>query len=341
MKAVWIPKFGKADVLEVREGPDPTPEPGHVRIRVVAAGINFADIMARQGLYPDAPPPPMIVGYEVSGTIDAIGDGVTDRAEGQRVLAMTRFGGYSDTVCVDATQCFVMPERMTFEEGAALPVTYLTAYHMLFNVFRVRPGDHVLIHQAAGGVGTAASQLCRSVGGVTTYGTASAAKHDYVRSNGCDHPIDYHRADYVKRVNELTSGRGVNVVLDALGGEDWKKGYSLLRPGGLLVAFGWANMAKFGKRRVTHVVGQLTRMPWWPPAKLMSENKGVAGVNMGHLWGEREMTRNAFTNLLKLYEEGAIKSHVDRSFPFEQAGEAHAYIEAGQNVGKVLLTPKP
>lgn len=339
MKAVWIPKFGKPDVLEVRTNEDPSPEPGQVRIRVRASGINFAEIMARQGLYRDAPPPPMVVGYEVSGVIDAVGDGVNDRSEGQRVLAVTRFGGYADTVCVDAWRCYVMPEQMSFEEGAALPVTYLTAYHMLFNVFRVRSGDHVLIHQAAGGVGTAASQLCRSVGGITSYGTASKAKHDYVRENGCDHPIDYHNVDYAEEVQRLTDGRGVDVVLDALGGTDWKKGYSLLRPGGLLIPFGWANMAKFGKRRMTHVLGQVSRMPWWTPVKLMQENKGVAGVNMGQLWEEREMTQEAFTALLKLYDKGAIRPHVDRAFPFEQAGEAHAYIEAGQNVGKVLLTP--
>ena len=138
---------------------------------------------------------------------------------------------------------------------------------------------------------------------------------------------------------KLTDGRGVDVVLDALGGSDWKKGYSLLRPGGLLIPFGWANMAKYGKRRMTHVLGQFSRMPWWTPVRLMQDNKGVAGVNMGHLWDERELARGAFTALLKLYEDGAIKPHVDRTFPFEQAAEAHAYIEAGQNLGKVLLTP--
>ena len=339
MKAVWIPKFGKPDVLEVRRNEDPSPGPGEVRIRVRASGINFAEIMARQGLYQDAPPPPMVVGYEVSGVIDAVGEGVVDRSEGQRVIALTRFGGYADTVCVDAEQCYAMPEGMSFEEGAAIPVNYLTAYHMLFNVFRVRAGDHVLIHQAAGGVGTAASQLCRSVGGVSSYGTASKSKHDYVRENGCDHPIDYHSVDYAEEIMKLTDGRGVDVVLDALGGSDWKKGYSLLRPGGLLIPFGWANMAKYGKRRMTHVLGQFSRMPWWTPVRLMQDNKGVAGVNMGHLWDERELARGAFTALLKLYEDGAIKPHVDRTFPFEQAAEAHAYIEAGQNLGKVLLTP--
>ena len=281
----------------------------------------------------------MVVGYEVSGVIDAVGEGVDAQKQGQRVIAITRFGGYADAVCVDAGLVHPMPERMSFEEGAALPVTYLTAYHMLFNVFRVRSGDHVLIHQAAGGVGTAASQLCRSVGGVTTYGTASKSKHDYVRSNGCDHPIDYHSLDYETEVRRLTDDRGVHVVLDALGGDDWKKGYALLRPGGMLIPFGWANMAKHGKRRMTHVLGQLTHTPWWTPMKLMHENKGVSGVNMGHLWDERELMAEAFTALLDLYDRGAIEPRVDRSFPFEQAGEAHAYIEAGQNVGKVLLIP--
>lgn len=339
MKAVWIPKYGRPDLLEVREGEDPQPEAGQVRIRVRASGINFADIMARQGLYQDAPPPPMVVGYEVAGTIDAVGEGVEASQVGRRVLAMTRFGGYADVVCVGAYQAYEMPEQMSFEEGAALPVTYLTAYHMLFNVFRVRRGDHVLIHQAAGGVGTAASQMCRSVGGVTTYGTASAGKHDYVRSNGCDHAIDYHSVDYVEEVRKLTGGRGVDVVLDALGGKDWKKGYSLLRPGGMLIPFGWANMAQKGKRRLTRVLGQFAHMPWWTPVKLMHENKGISGVNMGHLWEEREMMTDAVHALLELYRNGAIEPHVDRCFPFEKAGEAHAYIEAGRNVGKVLLTP--
>jgi NADPH:quinone reductase-like Zn-dependent oxidoreductase len=315
------------------------PGTGEVRIRVRASGINFADIMARQGLYQDAPAPPMVVGYEVAGVIDAVGNEVSKRREGESVLAMTRFGGYADTVCVNSDHTFLMPEQMSFHEAAALPVTYLTAYHMLFNVFRLRAGDRVLIHQAAGGVGTAASQLCRSVGGVMSFGTASKAKHDYVRDNGCDHPIDYHGVDYVKEVRRLTEGQGVDCVLDALGGADWKKGYSLLRPGGLLVPFGWANMAKFSRRRMTHVIGQLTQLPWWTPIRLMHENKGIAGVNMGHLWQEQDLLNRALEALIRLYNQGDIKPRVDRSFAFEHAADAHAFIEAGQNTGKVLLEP--
>lgn len=339
MKAVWVPKHGKPDVLELRSAPDPIPGPKEVRIRVRASGVNFAEIMGRQGLYPDAPPPPMVLGYEVSGIVDALGAGVTGRSEGDRVLATTHFGGYADTVCVKASQTHALPRTMSFEEAAALPVNYLTAYHILFNVLRVRSGDHVLIHQAAGGVGTAAMQLCRSIGGVTTYGTASKSKHVYLRGNGCSHPIDYHFVDYVEEVRKLTDGGGVHAVLDALGGQDWKKGYSLLRPGGHLVMFGWANLAKHGKRRMSHVVRQLSRAPWWTPMKLMQQNRGVAGVNMGHLWDKSDLALEAFTALFDLFERGVLKPHIDRSFPLQQASEAHAYIEAGQNVGKVLLTP--
>ena len=339
MKAVWIPKHGDPDVLEVRESADPEPGENEVRVRVRAAGLNFAEVMARQGLYPDAPKPPMVVGYEVSGVVDAIGVGVTGVEEGQRVLAMTRFGGHADTVCVDAEQAELIPDRMTFEEAAALPVNYLTAYHMLFEVFRIRPEDHVLIHMAAGGVGTAVCQLCRTVEGVVTYGTASSRKHEYARQHGCDHPIDYHEVDYAESVLSLTEGRGVDLVLDPLGGNDWKKGYALLQPGGQLIVFGWANMSSGGKRRMGRVVRELTRTPIWSAPKLMGDNRGVSGVNMGHLWTETELLNREMGALMRLYEAGKIKPHVDRCFPFAQAAEAHRYLEEGKNVGKVLLTP--
>ena len=339
MKAIWIPKHGAPDVLEVRESEDPQPGAGEVRVRVRACGLNFAEVMARQGLYPDAPKPPMVVGYEVAGEIDAVGDGVPGDRVGKRVLAMIRFGGHADTVCVGDEQYFEMPASMSFEEGAALPVNYLTAYHMLFEVFRVRSGDHVLIHMAAGGVGTAVCQLCRGIEGVTTYGTASAKKHDYVRGHGCDHVIDYRSVDYVNAIHELTAGKGVDLVMDPLGGNDWKKGYSILRPAGMLIAFGWANMSVGNKRKLGRIIGELTSIPFYTPGKLMNDNKGVAGVNMGHMWDEVELLRREMDALVKLYTAGKIKPHVDQVFSFEQAAEAHRYLEQGKNVGKVVFKP--
>ena len=234
MRAVWITRPAGPEGLEVRETADPEPGPGQVRIRVHAAGLNFAEVMAAQGLYPDAPKPPCVVGYEVAGVIDATGDGTRDHAAGRRVLALTHFGGHADVVCVPAEQVLPIPEAMSFEQAAALPVNYLTAYHMLFRVAGVRPGERVLVHMAGGGVGTAVLQLCRTVDDVEVFGTASAAKHDVLKAEGCAHPIDYHTTDYAAEIRRLTAGQGVDIVLDPLGGHDWRKGLKLLRPCGRL-----------------------------------------------------------------------------------------------------------
>jgi NADPH:quinone reductase-like Zn-dependent oxidoreductase len=339
MRGIWIRKHGGPEVLEVRETPDPEPAAGEVRVRVEAAGLNFAEVTARQGLYPDAPKPPCIVGYEGSGVVDKLGEGVSGPAIGTRVLFLKRFGAHASMACVPAVQTVPIPDSMSFDDAAALPVAYVTAYHMLFNIARIRGGEHVLVHMAAGGVGTAALQLCRTVPGVVTYGTASAGKHDYVRKQGCDHPIDYRTRDYVAAVKELTGGRGVDVVLDALGGPDWKKGYSLLRPTGLLIAFGLANVNTGGKRNLLHVAGQVLRSPRFNPMKLLDENRGVAGVNLGHLWGETELLRTCIEELVKLYAAGRIKPHIGGRFPFERAADAFGELEYGKNMGKVLLVP--
>jgi NADPH:quinone reductase-like Zn-dependent oxidoreductase len=339
MRAIWITKTGGPEVLQVRESPDPQPGLDEVRVRVQACGLNFAEVLARQGLYPDAPKLPCVVGYEGAGVVDAVGAQVKGHKAGDRVVYLSRFGGHADTVCVREGQAFPMPEAMSFEEGAALPVNYLTAYQMLFEVRRLRPGDRVLIHMAAGGVGTAVLQLCRTVEGVVTIGTASAKKHDYVRSQGADHVIDYRSVDYVAEVRRLTGGRGVDVVLDALGGPDWKKGYSLLAPGGLLVAYGLSNAHVGGKRRLLHALGQVLRSPLYTCLRLMSDNRGVTGVNLGHLWNETALIEREARALFDLYRAGRIKPHVGGVFPFSRVAEAHGELEYGRNVGKVVLRP--
>jgi NADPH:quinone reductase-like Zn-dependent oxidoreductase len=339
MKAIWIRKHGGPDVLEVRETPDPEPGPSEVRVAARAAGLNFAEVSARQGIYPDAPKPPCIVGYEGAGVVDAVGRDVTTFAVGDRVGYLRRFGAHATSVCIDERQVFRMPEGMSFEEAAALPVNYLTAYHMLFEVRRIKPGDRVLVHMAAGGVGTAVLQLCRTVPDVMTIGTASAAKHAHARANGCQHLIDYHTTDYADEVRRITGGKGVDAVLDALGGPDWRKGYGLLAPGGLLVAFGLANAAVPGKRNLLHAAGQLLRQPHYTGMKLLNENRGVAGVNLGHLWEHVDLLKHEIDAIVRLYAEGKIRPHVGGVFPFSRAAEAHGEIEHGRNVGKIVLVP--
>lgn len=341
MKAVWISKHGGRGVLQVRETPDPPLGRDEVRVRAKACGLNFAEVMARQGLYPDAPKPPCIVGYEGAGVVEERGADVPPGTleVGTRVLYMAAFGGHADVVNVPAHNAVPIPDAMSFQEAAAIPVTYLTAHHILFEVRRIQPGEHVLIHMAAGGVGTAMLQLCRTVPGVVTYGTCSGGKHDYVREHGCDYPIDYRTQDYAAEIMRLTDGRGVDLIADPLGGPDWTKGFSLLRPVGMLAAFGVANMNKGEKRNLFHVVGTLIKSPRFSPLKMMDGNRSVAGINMGHLWSEQELMRRQLDSLIEFWKKGQIKPHVFEAYPFERAAEAHAALETRRNVGKVLLIP--
>ncbi len=339
MRAVWITRHGGPEVLEVREAPDPAPRAGEVRIRVRAAGLNFAEVMARQGLYPDAPKPPCVVGYEVAGVVDAVGPGVERPAVGARVLALVRFGGHADVVCAPAAAALPIPDGAGFEEAAALPVNYATAWLMIFRTASVRPGERVLVHMAAGGVGIAALQLLRTIPGAVAFGTASASKHDAIRKEGCTHPIDYRTRDYAEEVRALTGGDGVDVVLDALGGADWLKGYRLLRAGGRLVAYGFANAAGGHRRSWLRLAAQAIRIPRFNPLRLMNQNRAVAGFNLGHLWKRPEMVGEALEALLALWREGKIRPHVDSTHPFERAADAHRRIQDRKNVGKVVLVP--
>ncbi len=332
-------KNGGPEVLELRDYPSPAPGPGEVAITVRAAGLNFAEIAARQGLYPDAPPKPCVVGYEVAGVVSAIGEGVTSHAEGDRVLALTRFGGHAEEVVVPAGQALGMPERMSFAEGAAIPVNYLTAHHMLFHIGVVHPHSTVLLHMAAGGVGTAVLQLLSTVEGVVIFGTASAPKHDYLRELGCDHPIDYRTQEYADVVREATDGRGVDIVLDPLGGMDWRKGLRLLAPAGRLVAFGFANMIQGERRSLWRAAAQLLRVPRFTPIAAMEENRSLQGVNMGHLWHEAPMLLGQLRRLIELYEEGVVRPNLHAEVPFDRAAEAHGMLESGANRGKVVLIP--
>jgi NADPH:quinone reductase-like Zn-dependent oxidoreductase len=190
MRAVIITKHGGPDVLEVQEQPDPTMGPGDVRISVAASGVNFADVMARIGLYPDAPKTPCVVGYEVAGTVLEYGSEVHGISHGQRVMAGTKFGGYASQVAVPAADVVPLPDGLTFEQGAAIPVNYATAWAALIGYGNLQAGERVLIHAAAGGVGIAATQIAKRYG-AEVYGTSSPSKHDRIREVGVDHPLDY------------------------------------------------------------------------------------------------------------------------------------------------------
>jgi NADPH:quinone reductase-like Zn-dependent oxidoreductase len=336
MKQILIPKYGDTDVLKIQESKDPKPFAGEVLIEVKAVGVNFADILARKGLYPDAPKPPCVVGYEVSGIIETVGQGVDSSKVGQSVLALTRFNGYSDKVCVPENNVFCIPGSLDFERAAAIPVNYLTAYQLISVMGGLKKGESVLIHNAGGGVGLAALDIGLHLE-ATTYGTASAGKHAFLMERGLNHPIDYRNQDFLARILNLTDGKGVELVVDPIGGKNWKKSHRALRATGRLGMFGVSTVTDSTMGRIFQYIKLIAQMPWYNPLGLMNANKSVFGVNLGHMWHESSKISGWMQNILNGVEDGWVRPHVDRTFAFEQAGEAHAYLEARKNIGKIVL----
>jgi NADPH:quinone reductase-like Zn-dependent oxidoreductase len=340
MRQIWISKAGPPETLLLKEAPDPNPRAGEARIRVEASGINFADVMGRMGLYPDLPKIPVVPGYEVAGRVDAVGEGVDPAWMGRNVFALTRFGGYVDVVCVPTGWIFARPEGMSAEEGAAIPVNYLTAWQLIVVMGGLKAGETMLVHSAGGGVGVAAIQIAKHLG-AKIIGTASATKHQELRALGADHLIDYRTEDFEKRAREITEGRGVELILDAVGGESLKKGYRLLAPTGRLGIFGASSAATNKTGGMLGMMSMVARTPWFQfnPLSLMNANKGVFGVNLGHMWNDGDRVAGWMNQLIQLWEQGAVKPRIARTFSFSEAAEAHHFIQDRGNLGKVLLIP--
>jgi len=338
MRAIVTTRNGDVDVLKVETRPDPVPGKGEVLIRVKAAGLNFADILARQGLYPDGPPKPCVMGYEVAGIVEAVGNEVDRALAGKPVVAMTRFGGQAELVVAPLNQIFEKPEQLNFEEGAAVPVNYLTAWALLVTMGGLNREEAVLIHNAGGGVGLAALDIAKHIG-ARTYGTASPSKHDFLKARGLDHAIDYRGQNWLPVLLELTGGRGVELVIDPLGGSSWKKSYRALRTTGRMGVFGMSTASASGIRGKLRAMKALAQTPRFHPLALMNRNRGVFGLNLGHMWGEGEKVAGWTGEIVRGINEGWIRPHVDRAFPFDQVADAHRYIEARKNIGKVVLVP--
>ena len=337
MKQMFIVGHGGPEKLQMREFPDPSPGDGEIRIRVKASGINFADILARKGLYPDSPKIPCVVGYEVSGTVDATGSGLDQAWVGREVFALTRFGGYSDVVVVPEKRVFAKPASLSHEQAVAIPVNYLTAWQLLVVMGALKRDETVLVHNAGGGVGLAAIDIARRIG-ATIYGTASRGKHAFLMQRGLHEAIDYRTTDWAVEVDRLTNGKGVTLITDPLGGNHWKKSYKALRSTGRLGMFGIsvATASKLpGPLRLLPVA---LGTPLFHPISLMNKNKSIFGVNLGHMWHEADMIAGWMEILLKGVADGWVRPHVGKSFSLAQAGEAQTYLEERKNTGKVVLT---
>jgi NADPH:quinone reductase-like Zn-dependent oxidoreductase len=310
---------------------------------VKAAGINFADLLARSGVYPDAPPPPCVVGYEVAGEVESVGEGADGFSIGDRVVAGTMFNGHSELVSVPADQVIALPDRFSFEQGAGLLVNYATAHAGLVTMGGLKAGERVLIHAAAGGVGIAATQVAKEIG-AEIFGTASASKHEAILEQGVDHPIDYRTDDFEAEVRRITDGEGIDLAFDALGPKSFRKDYRLLRAGGRLVMYGYSESESAGGRNIPALVGTLARapfatLPWWKSLAMINENKGAFGLNM-LTWWKKEGLDRVIEPLQAAVDAGRYDPVVAEAFTFDRAADAHRFIAERRNIGKVVLTPQ-
>jgi len=335
---IVITKAGGPGVLAIERFDPPSPGPGEVAVEVRAVGVNFADLFCRLGLYAAAPPIPFVPGFEVSGTVVEAGAGVVSPAPGDRVLALTRFGGYASRLCARAEWTRPLPDDWSFEDGAAFPVVFLTAWHGLVHVGRLARGETVVVQSAAGGVGTAACQLARSFGARVIGTVGSEAKRQLALDSGADEVVvsrDYAVWDEIDR---LTDGGGVDVILDAVGGRGLRQGYARLRPGGRLLVYGFAEMMpRGGVRNWPRLLWKRLRLPRFDPMGMTSSNRTVSGFNLVYLWNRKDLLAPALDALLAMGRDGAIRPTPGRSFPFDRAPDAHAYVQSRASTGKVLL----
>lgn len=334
-RRVVLTKAGSPSTLAVQEMEMPTPGAGEIRIKVAFAGINFADLLMRLGLYQPRPEYPFTPGYEMSGTVDAIGDGVEGFSIGQRVVAGVRNGGQSSHVLVSANKALVLPESISLEVAAAIPVTYLTAHHMLHHLGHITPDESVLIHGGAGGVGTAALQLCQWAGVTQVWATASGGKASTIEGFG-GVAIDRHNEDFVQVIKQATDGKGVDHILDPIGGDNLARSLSVLKEGGRLYTYGMSAAAPSAKRSLLRSFLAWRKTPKFDPLRLMTRNRGVFGVHMG-TWSNEVVMVEQLNRILEGVKEGHLVPVIDSIFDVEDVAQAHHHIHDGKNIGKVLL----
>jgi len=335
--ACVVTKYGGPEVLQCRSEDLRDPGPGEVLLEVAFAGANFADLAARAGFYDPAPKPPMVVGFEVSGRVAAIGSGVQHVAVGDRALAVLRFGGYATHVIVRADSCRRLPDGMSLEHAAAIPVAYATAWYALTEVARMRKGESVLVHAAAGGVGVAVTQLGKHLG-LVTIGTASTdEKLAFCRAQGLDHGINYAREDFTRRVLDITGGKGVHLCIDSVAGPILRKSFECVAVSGLLLIIGSADLYPKSWKNMPRTAFEFARMKRFTAFELIEKNKLVGGMQLLLVWDALGELGTIFEDLLGLYERGIVRPVVDRVFPLSAAAEAHRYLADRKTKGKILL----
>ncbi|XP_034046463.1 synaptic vesicle membrane protein VAT-1 homolog-like [Thalassophryne amazonica] len=337
MRAVTLSGFGGLSKLRVTKKAMPEPQGGEVKIRVKACGMNFLDLMVRQGTIDNPPKPPLVPGFECSGIIESVGENTKEFEIGDRVMAFVNYNAWAEVVCTPVEFVYKMPEEMSFAEAAGFSLNFVAAYMMLFEVANLREGMSVVVHSAGGGVGQAVAQLCSTVPGVTVYGIASCFKHAAIRDS-VTHLFD-RNADYIQEIKKI-SPDGVDIVLDCLCGETTGKGLSLLKPLGTYILYGASNMVT-GETKSFFSFAK----SWWQvekvnPIKLYEENKVIAGFSLLNLLfkqGRGSLVKLVMDKLLSLYKQKKIKPVVDSLWALEEVKEAMQRIHDRGNIGKLIL----
>lgn len=332
MRAIVIREYGSTDVLRIEDVADPSLTVGQVEITVHAAGLNFSDVMARLGHYKRGTPIPYIGGFEVAGVISKVASDVTDRTVGERVIAMTRSGGFAERIAADARDTLRLPDAMSFEEGAAIPVAGTTSWAALVSYGNVQPGERVLIKAAAGGVGVAAVQLAKRAG-AEVWGAASPGKHQFLEQLGVDATVDYTTEGWETRLP------GFDLIMDAIGGRSFAQSYDLLRSGGRLVIFGAASSFEGGQRSSGADEAKDFRLiEGLSSANLLMDSKSLIGLDQRVLWDDRGTIAPWLAPLGPVLEEGSLKAVISEVLPLEEVAKGHEIISARGNLGKVILT---
>ena len=339
MRAIQLERRGPPEVMVERETAIPEPSPEEVRIRVRAAGVNFADLLQRLGLYGNAPKMPYIPGFEVSGEVSAVGTEASGFKEGDKVVALTRFGGYAEEVCAPRIAVLPVPADLDLVVAASIPVNYLTAWICLKTMGNLRHGERVLVHNGAGGVGTAAVQLAREDGAEIFATASSEEKLELLRNLGVHHPINYRTSDFSQQIRRISGERSIDVILDAVGGETTLAGYKLLAPLGRLISYGMFEAAPTANRNPFRAWRAWRRTPRFNPIQMIGRNTGVFGFHLALLQGKEHLVAEAFEQILEMVMAGRLQPIISESFPLTATGaaEAHRFIHERRNMGKVLL----
>ncbi len=335
MKAIYIVTHGDADkAFELRETPKPVPQPGELLVKVEGFGLNFADVMARKGMYKDAPRLPGVVGYDVCGTVEQVGSSVKDFAKGDRVTALTRFGGYAEYAVTDMRAVAKISEKPNIAEATSLTTQYCTAYYCAAEMVNLFEGDKVLIHSAAGGVGSALMQYARYKGCEIFATTGSESKIELLRAAGAHHVIHTAKKDFGEFVKGATKGEGVDVIFDAVGAGFIRKGIRVLAAGGRIVCYGAADMSD--SKNIFYQLSKAIQFGFYHPAVFMLSSKSLLGVNMLRIADNKPMTlKRCLENVVRLYDAGIFQPSAGKVFKAEDIAEAHKYLESRKSTGKV------